>query len=271
MLGKACITTSGGVRVHTYTAPEDGWHVNTHVIELPTQLIVIDAQYTLTYAGDVLGYAKNLGKPVTRLYVSHYHPDHLLGAVAFSVPMYALSEVELRIKAVGDRVAAEEHEKHGDVIPSRARRPDQIVKPGLETIDGIRFEFFLSQHAETENALMVGLPEQGILITQDLIYNQVHVFIGERAFESWAAALGKYRELPYGIVLPGHGAPGGPELYDAMLNYLSVAREALSQAEDAADLKGRLIAAFPEFGGRVLLDHQMRFLFPAHPVTNKTQ
>ena len=47
-----------------------------------------------------------------------------------------------------------------------------------------------------------------------------------------------------------------------MTHYLSVARAALSEARDAHDLKRRLIAAFPQFGGRALLDHQMRFLFP---------
>jgi glyoxylase-like metal-dependent hydrolase (beta-lactamase superfamily II) len=110
---------------------------------------------------------------------------------------------------------------------------------------------------------MIGLPDHRILITQDLIYNGVHVFIGEQAFDGWAAALESYRALPYDRILPGHGAPGGPELYDAMTHYLSVARAALSEARDPADLKQRLILAFPRFGGRALLDHQMRFLFPA--------
>ena len=112
---------------------------------------------------------------------------------------------------------------------------------------------------------MIGLPDYGVLITQDLIYNAVHIFIGEQAFDSWGAALKTYRALPYERILPGHGAPGGPELYDAMARYLSVARAVLTQASDPADLKQRLIAAFPEFSGRALLDHEMRFLFPARP------
>src|ERR1700728_1843016 len=111
MLGAITVTQADGLRIHTYTAPEEGWVVNTHVIELPTQLIVIDAQYTLTYAREVLGYAGTLGKPIARLYISHFHPDHLLGAAAFTDPIYALPEVRAKIDAVGDRVAAEEHEK----------------------------------------------------------------------------------------------------------------------------------------------------------------
>jgi len=248
--------------VHTYTAPDDGWAVNTHFVELATQVIAIDAQYTIPYAKEALGFVATLGKPITRLYVTHYHPDHLLGAQAFGLPIHALAEVKAKIDAIGDRVASEEHEKFPDAIPSRTEKPSLIVTPGSETIDGVRFEFLHLQHAETEHALMVGLPEQQILITQDLIYNGVHVFISERAFDTWSANLQRFKAEAYEKVLPGHGAPGGRELYGRMEQYISTARELLSEASDGEDLKARLIAAFPDFRGRALLDHQKRFLFP---------
>jgi hypothetical protein len=53
-----------------------------------------------------VAYAGTLGKPITQ-----YHPDHLLCAPAFSSAIYALASVAAMIDAVGDRVAAEEHEK----------------------------------------------------------------------------------------------------------------------------------------------------------------
>jgi glyoxylase-like metal-dependent hydrolase (beta-lactamase superfamily II) len=262
VLGEIALTRSGEVCVHTYTAPEDGWCVNSHIVETATELVIIDAQYMLPYARDVVAYAATLGKPITRLYLTHFHPDHVLGAAAFSSPIYALSSVAAKIDAVGHRVAAEEHEKHGDVIPTQAERPGRVVAPGVEVIDGVRFEFLHLEHAETENALMVGLPDHGVLITQDLLYDRVHVFIGEHAFESWAAALQSTQALDYDTLLPGHGSPGGPELYGAMQQYLDGARDALSKSSTGAELKSRLIAAFPNHRGRVLLDHQMRFLFP---------
>jgi glyoxylase-like metal-dependent hydrolase (beta-lactamase superfamily II) len=263
MTGTITLSRRDELRVHTYTAPEDGWCVNSHILELAGQLLVIDAQYTLPYAREVLSYAQMLGKPISRLYISHYHPDHLLGAVVFKAPIYALAEVKAKIEAVGDRVASEEHEKRGDIIPAKAERPSQIVAPGIETIDGVRIQFIRLQHAETENALMLGLPDHGILITQDLVYHGVHVFVGEKAFASWACALQEFQKLSYERILPGHGAPGGPELYDGMLHYLSVVRDEYAKAKDAADLKRRLVAAFPEYGGQLMVDHEMRFLFPA--------
>jgi glyoxylase-like metal-dependent hydrolase (beta-lactamase superfamily II) len=197
MLGEITLTQCDGVRVHTYAAPDDGWRVNTHLIELPTQIIAVDAQYTLRYAREVADTIRSLGKPLARLYITHYHPDHLLGAAAFAAPLHALAEVKAKIDSIGDRVAKEEHAKLGDVIPERAERPSRIVVPGMEVIEGTRFEFLHLKHAETEDALMIGLPEQSLLITQDLVYNAVHVFIGEQAFDEWAAALKSYRALPF--------------------------------------------------------------------------
>jgi hypothetical protein len=43
---------------------------------------------------------------------------------------------------------------------------------------------------------------------------------------------------------------------------LPITREILSQASDGDELKAHLIAAFPDFGGHAVLDHQRRFLFP---------
>jgi glyoxylase-like metal-dependent hydrolase (beta-lactamase superfamily II) len=108
--GEMTLTRSGEVCIHTYTAPEDGWCVNSHIVETATGLLVVDAQYTLPSAREVAAYAATLGKPITRLYISHYHPDHVLGAAAFATPIYALASVAAKIHAIGDRIADEEHE-----------------------------------------------------------------------------------------------------------------------------------------------------------------
>src|SRR5262249_49156680 len=125
MLGTWTVTHDAFSPIHTFTAPEDGWRVTSHIIELPSQLIVVDAQYTLSHAREVARYAATLGKPLTRLYVTHYHPDHLLGAAAFDAPLFALESVRDKISVAGDRVAREEHEKVGDDVPTKARRPDR--------------------------------------------------------------------------------------------------------------------------------------------------
>ena len=222
----------------------------------------LDAQYTLRHAHEVVGYARNLRKPIRRLIVTHYHPDHILGAAAFDVPLYALESVAEKIGAVGDRVAHEEHEKVGDDIPATARRPDEYIAEGVEILDGVRLELRRLKGAETEDALTIALPDAGAIIVQDLVYNQAHPFLGERHFGSWRAALRAYQALPYEVVLPGHGVPGQRALYEEMLGYLDVAEETLRAARAASEFRGRMIDRYPNYGGLKVLDHQLRFLFP---------
>ncbi len=105
MTGTWTITRRSPISIHTFTAPGEGWLANSHIVEFPLQLFVVDAQYTLPFAGEVVSYGAKLNKPLTRLYVTHYHPDHLLGATAFKAPLYTLSSVADKVAAVGDRVS----------------------------------------------------------------------------------------------------------------------------------------------------------------------
>ena len=261
MPGRWTVTRNGSSAIHTFTAPEEGWLVTSHIIELPSQLVAVDAQYTLAFAREVTRYAFELKKPVTRLYVTHYHPDHLLGAAAFEAPLFALASVAAKIGAAGDRVAREEHEKVGDDIPTKARQPDRCVDEGDEIIDGARIEHRRLRSAETDDALIVALPEAGAIIVQDLVYNRAHPFLGERHFDSWRTALKQYRDLPYDTVLPGHGAPGSKALYDEMIDYLDFAEDALNESATAAEFKRRILERYPDHGCGKVLDHQLRFLF----------
>lgn len=262
MPGTWTVTRNAIAPIHTFTAPEEGWLVTSHIIEFPTQLLIVDAQYTLPFAREVVRHAANLGKPLTRLYVTHYHPDHLLGAPAFDAPLYALESVAEKIGKAGDRVAREEHEKVGDDIPVAARRVDKHVAEGEEIVDGVRIDYRRLKSAETEDALVVVLPDVGAAIVQDLVYDRSHLFLGERDFDGWRAALREYRALPYDVVLPGHGLPGDKTLYDAMIAYLDFAEDTLKSSATADEFQKRILDRFPNYGCHKVLSHQLRFLFP---------
>jgi glyoxylase-like metal-dependent hydrolase (beta-lactamase superfamily II) len=260
--GKWTVTRDAIAPIHTFTAPEEGWLVTSHIIELPTQLFGVDAQYRLSCARQVARYAAELRKPLSRLYVTHYHPDHLFGAAEFAAPLFALNSVADKIEAAGDRVAREEREKIGDDSPPTARRVDRRIDVGEELIDGVRIEYRRLRCAETEDALIVALPDASAIIVQDLVYNRAHAFLGERRLDGWREALRQYRELPYVVVLPGHGMPGGKALYDEMIDYLDFAEGALAESDSAAQFKQLLLRQYPDHGGGEVLDHQLRFLFP---------
>ena len=88
------------------------------------------------------------------------------------------------------------------------------------------------------------------------------VFLGEKSFATWHEALDRYQTLPCTRILPGHGAPGGKELFAQMREYLTAAKKEYLANDTAEGFVQRMRAAFPSFDGDVLLHHPLRFLFP---------
>jgi glyoxylase-like metal-dependent hydrolase (beta-lactamase superfamily II) len=146
--------------------------VRSHLIELPGQLILVDAQLTASYAAEVLDCAAGLAKPITRVYISHAHPDHFGGAGSIGAPVYALATVRARISQSGDlllrraRMLTAGHD-NGD-IPARPSAIELIAQAGEEIIDGVRFSFEPVADAETSDPLTIRLPDERILIAEDI-------------------------------------------------------------------------------------------------------
>ncbi len=193
--------------------PGDRVAAKSHVIELASQTVLFDVPLTAGYAREVLAVAASLGKPVTRLYISHAHPDHFATAALVGAPSYALAPVKDLIDRSGDvriqRGYACTPDHAG--VPLPASRPvDRAMAAGEEeTLDGARLRFEAVGQAETDTQLAVALPDAGVLITQDVLCNGVHLFLGEHAFEAWQAAITRLDALPYGVIIPGHGLPRG--------------------------------------------------------------
>jgi len=96
------------------------------------------------------------------------------------------------------------------------------------------------------------------------VYNNQHLFIAGGHLDGWEGTIEALRAKGYETILPGHGVPGGPELFDFVSDYLAVARPALAAAKNGDDLKAALLAAFPTAGGTVLLHIQNTYLFPGN-------
>lgn len=266
MHGTITQTQRGQVTVHTYTAPETGWRAASHLIELPAQLILVDTPLTPQYTREVLDHPAGLTKPITRLYISHAHPDHFGGSGLIDAPAYALAPVREAVNTTGDATIRGSYmltAGHDDDKPVPATTIGHTVEARQETIDGVRFSFQAAGPAESACQLTIGLPDEGILIAQDLIYNGVHAFLGEQNLDAWIQAINALETSPYDIILPGHGLPGDRSLYAATRAYLTAARTALAQADGPGDLNRRLQAAYPDHDGTAMQPLQNFFLFPA--------
>ena len=253
----------GKIKIHTLVTP-DGMFANaTHIIELPSQLILVDGHFFAQYAQQFRELADSLQKPITRFYISHDHPDHYIGmGDAFAdAQVYALKEIKDAIARDGQKVLEERQQNFGPLIASKLNPPAFIVNPGEETIDGVRFLFEKLEHAESPIALVIKLPDFGVLIAQDLVYNHAHLFITGPT-QSWENALIRYRDQEtYTTIFAGHGEPSGKEVFDKALAYLNKATEILASAVNGNDYKTRILEAYPDYAAAGFIDIYLPFLF----------
>ncbi|MFJ3803039.1 MBL fold metallo-hydrolase [Streptomyces sp. NPDC090088] len=257
MNGTVTVIDKGAVRVHSYMAGDDSLNVTTQLIETPARVIAVDAQYALAHADEVVAYARGLGKPLDRLIITHAHPDHFHGAARFGVPVHALAAVRDRIAAQGDG-----QDPAGTLIPVADMTPTVEIVPGTEVIDGVPFVFEDRHGGEAADELVIRLPEQGVLVAQDLVYHATHLFLGNNDIAGWAKAVDALAADPsYDTVLAGHGLPAGPEVFDDMRRYLADAAELLG--DDGAAYKRAMVERYPAWGGPFLIDIGNQYLFGA--------
>lgn len=261
-----------GVTLHCMSSGEDGELVNSVIVETTGSLVVIDVLNLLPYSKELRSYCDNLGKPIDRVLITHAHPDHWFGIECFQdVPVFAFPETRADINAKGDFFLEHHRSLHGSeaasVVPAVKIVPAEELKEGTITIDGLELVLTKINDAEYNVMLAVEIPELKALIAQDLIYNGVYMFIGERTstgaycFDSWINALLSYKQRGFETVIPGHGEPGGPQLLDNAIEYLEHAKKGVEKCQDGNSLSGHIKARFPEYQVPLMLAMSNYFIY----------
>ena len=241
--GEIYTTVTPKATVHTYVASEDAFEVTTQIVETDDGLIVIDAQFLPVHAQEVVDYIATLNKPIRRVYISHEHPDHFAALEVFgNVPVYATEAATDFIATAGQAIIDSYSLGVNVVVPTES------ISAGTEVIDGVTWEFLLFENSEATTAnVVINLPNLGIVIAQDIVYNGTHLFLDGREFPEWKMALAELEGLPgIEVVLGGHGAPTDPSIYASVEEYLTAAEEAFVNIDTFDGVLAQLQALYPD-------------------------
>lgn len=244
------ITPKGGATIHTFVAPEASLFVTSQIIESAHALVIVDAQFIPAFAQELKAYADTLDKPIHRLLISHGHPDHFIGTHSLGdVPVYASAAARAFIQQAGQGfIDSYQFDTHLVV-------PTHTLSVERDLIDGLTYEYRLVRNAEADEHLVILLPELATIVAQDLVYNQIHLYTGNKQLAGWRAAVAELKGLAgYDLLLAGHGLPATPAVYDVMDAYLVAAERAYQNNATAQAVKDELLHAFPDFGGVFLLN-----------------
>ncbi len=263
MKGKISSINRKGVLIHTYTSPEDGAFVNSHIIETKNRLVIIDTQFLRPYAKEVVDYVAGIGKIIERIIITHSHPDHWFGLEYFEkIPVYSLSETKNEIDILGDDMIKIYHSIFKDSITDKKILPGKEINEGEIIIDGLKYELEKIKAAEAGVQLLIKFPELGIIGAQDITINKVHLFIGQNAIDGWIKVLNTLKEKKgYNIILVGHGENSDMKVLDNDIEYLKDARKILASVKNGKELKEQLIKKYPDYRADFLIDVSSSYLF----------
>lgn len=148
-----------------------------------------------------------IGLPVRRGLVTHFHHDRLSGVDVLEsrgVTMYGTPRTRQLAAAEGNAVPATRLGGLGDVNSAVSFGPVEVFYPGA---------------GHSPDNLVVYLPEAGILFGGCAIHEQSRETAGnveDADLPAWPESVlrvqARYPQAE--IVVPGHGAPGGPDLLD---------------------------------------------------------
>ena len=130
-------------------------------------------------------------------------------------------------------------ESHHEI---QTRLPDLFVD-SVEHIHGPKRNVTLISKGagHTESDLIMYLPDDGVIFTGDLVFNECHPYVPHGDISNWKKWLDFMNSLDAAVLMPGHGKIGNLELVDQMKNYLldleTIAQQMIDEDQNIADLK----------------------------------
>lgn len=226
-------------RSEDFSSANGGNIVNTAFVVTGAGVLVIDSGPTRRY-GEALRRAIRsvTDEPVRELWLTHHHPDHMLGNQAFAdVPIAALPGTAQGMRDEGESFAGNIYRLTGDWARGTEFVPaGRELTPGPRDVGRHRFRVLaLSGHTAAD--LVVLDETTGVLFAGDLLFHDRAPTTPHADIATWLRTLDTLEALPASVVVPGHGAPvSGTQRarpFAQTRGWLTWLRDALGAAADA--------------------------------------
>lgn len=234
-LGSACAAAPANApTVHRFAGGPDEMHSNAYIIEGESGTVVVDALLTRSASRELRERVDAFGKPLRAVIVTHGHPDHYGGITQLvegldDVAIVAVRGVD-RIIRRDDAMKGRRLAAFGIDWAETRTFPNVVVDDGehvsfgdiaLTPIDIGEGE----SHHDSVWILTTGEGDHAFV--GDLVMEGVHAYTADGHTGAWLEALRdlEHRLASMARIYPGHGEPGGPELFGIQASYLEAFRE----------------------------------------------
>jgi glyoxylase-like metal-dependent hydrolase (beta-lactamase superfamily II) len=246
------------LKVSTYSASAAGFAVNSHLIEGEREAILVDAQFALSEAAKAVEQVRRSGKRLKLILVTHGHPDHFFGLQLFrdafpDARIVARPEVIADIEDYGPKAIARWKPVFKDEIPDTFIVPEPITDDRL-TLEGKEIRLLSADQGESAHATVLWIPSIRALITGDVSYGKVHLWLAENRPEGWQEILRRLEELRPVSVYTGHGVNGDGSVLARNREYIDAFLAATAPPATKEQAIEALKAKYDDYALPVILD-----------------
>ena len=246
--------------IERFTSSEMGAWSNSYLISGQHEAILFDVFMLREDTAALVDRIKATGKTLTRVFISHAHPDHFMGTEVIvdhfpAVEVISTPATIANVMEDGPWMLELLQKKLGPKGPQRIVVPRPV--PGKElTVDGVTLEIVEFEEGESKHVSTILIPSQQAHITADLIYHQAHCYLAEKWPEAWLKRLQDLEAFcrnKVSKIYPGHGEPGEPApLIESTRAYLREFLDAI-QLGNAKASEERMLTKFPDRHARQFL------------------
>jgi glyoxylase-like metal-dependent hydrolase (beta-lactamase superfamily II) len=238
-----------------FNASENSFGVTSVIISGKTDVVLIDAQFTLADAETVAQKIKSSGKKLTSIYVSHGDPDFYFGLEVFKkhfpeVTAYASPATIEHIKATAQKKLEVWGGRLGKAITSNVVLP-QVLQGNTIELEGEKLEVIGLDEFPTKTFIWV--PSIKAIVGGINVFGSTfHLWMADaqstEARSKWISILDKIKSLKPAIVIPAHAKSESAFDLTAVehtKNYLLFYEEALKANKTSQALIATLKAKYP--------------------------
>jgi len=234
----------GQYKIHTFYGVS-----NSHVIETPTSLTLVDLQFLDKHAVALRDYIDTLNKPLSRAVLSHNHPDHWFGYRYFNVVPLTTPGVKDDLDNRGEEFIQIMKPRMKDAMPDKVVTVDTSLKLGEHNWDGLRVIVEEYREHESHHSVVLKLPDYGVIVGQDLFYKDSHLVASNLdRNKNWVALLEGFIEneaKTYHTFLTGHGPNATAAVLSESIVYLEVLDGIIRSGVTKDEAKAKLLERFP--------------------------
>lgn len=234
---------------------EGSLHVNSALIMGEREAVLVDPPFTLADAHRVAGMVLDSGKVLTHIFVTHDHPDHFF-AMEVLTEAFPNARVVAHPTVVADIWRSLPFKvvrwspmlgANGPAYPSAP----QALTSDVLMLEGHELRVLGPMMGDHRHSTALWIPAIRALLPGDLVFNEVHLWLGEHdatAVAAWGQSVERLLALDPAIVVAGHARPGLPDDVSGLhftRNYLAAWPGLVAASANAADMQARVRAAFP--------------------------